>query len=256
MASPDVERLKRVVLALPDVTLRARWLRDFLAGFEHIEQARMLNALCEDGERSDPLARETILSVALLFAALGECHLVQQLRAAAETRHLWSLERLLRRAPEPPHERPADTLPVPDYGTGRTLTVGERKSLARSPNRRSFDKLLSDPHPLVIRQLLSNPRLTEDDVVRMVARRPARLEVLTAIAQNGRWLSRGKVRLAIILNPGSPSAIAMPLLAVCTRGELVEALHSADSSGVLRSTARELLEKRPPLRPGADLNLQ
>jgi hypothetical protein len=48
----------------------------------------------------------------------------------------------------------------------------------------------------------------------------------------------------------------MPLLAVCTRGELVEVLHSADSSGVLRSTARELLEKRPPLRPGADLNLQ
>lgn len=243
------------MLALPDVALRARWLREYLGGFAHAEQALMLNALCEDGERSDPLAREAVLSVALLFASLGECELVRRLRAEAEARHLWSLERLLRRAPESPHERPAGELPVPDYGTGRTLTVGERRSLARSPSRRSFDKLLSDPHPLVIRQLLGNPRLTEDDVVRMAARRPARLEVLQAIAQNARWLARSKVRLAIILNPGSPSAIAMPLLAVCTRGELVEVLHSADSSGVLRTTARELLEKRPPLRQDVEVNL-
>jgi len=195
VASTDVERLKRVVLALPDVALRARWLRDHLSGFSPAEQASMLNALCEDGERSDPLARETLLSVALLFAALGECALVRQLRAAAEARHLWSLERLLRRAPELPHERPADELPVPDYGAGRTLTVGERRSLARSPSRRSFDKLLSDPHPLVIRQLLGNPRLTEDDVVRMAARRPAFPEVIAEIARHPSHSQRPRVRM-------------------------------------------------------------
>src|SRR6185369_16178692 len=159
-----------------------------------------------------------------------------------------SLGRLLRRAPAPPRSvPPPDAAPVPDYGRGRDLTVGERRSLARAPTRRAFDKLLSDPHPLVIRQLLDNPRLTEDDVVRIAARRPVRPEAVTAIARAERWLKRPRVRLSILLNPGSPPSVAMPLLAACTRSELVEILHGADTSKVLRGTARELLARRPPL---------
>jgi hypothetical protein len=245
----EVERLKRVLLSLPDLALRTGWLRDFLARASEHEQASVLNALCEDNERADPQAREAILVVALLLASLGECELLERLRCQAEARHLLSLSRLVRRAPPPAvHDRPAHELPVPDYGTGRELTVGERKSLARSPNRRAFDRLLGDPHPLVIRQLLQNPRLTENDVVRMAARRPARLGVLEAIAQNGRWLSQPRVRLAVLFNPGSPAAMSMPLLAVCTRNELAEVLRSSDASGVLRNAARELFERLPPLR--------
>src|SRR6188474_917696 len=195
MSAPiSVERLKRVLLSLPDLALRTGWLRDFLRTSSGHESATVLNALCEDNERADPQAREAILVVALLFASLGECDLVDQLRAQADARHLLSLSRLLRRAPPPAvHDRPARELPVPDYGSGRELTVGERKSLARSPNRRAFDKLLSDPHPLVIRQLLENPRLTEDDVVRIAARRPVRPEAVTAIARAERWLKRPRV---------------------------------------------------------------
>jgi hypothetical protein len=248
----QVERLKRVLLSLPDLALRTGWLRDFLTSHSAHDGATVLNALCEDNERAEPQAREAILVVALLFAAMGECDLVDQLRAQADARHLLSLSRLVRRAPQSPvHDRPASVLPVPDYGTGRELTVGERKSLARTPNRRAFDKLLSDPHPLVIRQLLENPRLTEDDLVRMTARRPARLEVLEAIAKHGRWLSHPRVRLAVLFNPGSPPAITMPLLAVCTRSELSEVLHHSESSPVLRSAALELLERLPPLRESA-----
>src|SRR5450432_3880566 len=245
----EVERLKRVLLSLPDLVLRTDWLRDFLARTSEHDRASVLNALCEDNERADPQAREAILVVALLLAALGECELVARLRSQAEARHLLSLSRLVRRAaPASGHDRPTHGPPVPDYGTGRELTVGERKSLARSPNRRAFYKLLGDPHPLVIRQLLANPRLTEDDVVRMAARRPARLEVLEAIAQNGRWLSRPRVRLTVLFNPGSPAALTMPLLSVCTRNELLEVLHHCDSSPVLRSAAHELIERLPPLR--------
>lgn len=245
----EVERLKRVLLSLPELGLRTGWLRDFLANQSEHDRASVLNALCEDNERAEPQAREAILVVALLLASLGECEWVDGLRAQAEARHLLSLSRLVRRAPLPAvHDRPARELPIPDYGTGRELTVGERRSLARSPNRRAFDKLLKDPHPLVIRQLLANSKLTEDDVVRMTARRPARLEVLEAVAQCGRWLSRPRVRMTMLFNPGAPSAIAMPLLSVCTRNELTEILHHSESSPVLRSAALELLERLPPLR--------
>jgi hypothetical protein len=245
----ELERLKKVLLSLPDLALRTGWLRDFLAREPDYDRASVLDALCEDNERGEPQAREAILVVALVLASFGECELVDQLRAQADARHLLSLARLVRRAPAlSGQERPTREPPVPDYGTGRELTVGERKSLARSPNRRAFDKLLKDPHPLVIRQLLENPRLTEDDVVRLVAKRPARVQVLEAIAQSGRWLARPRVRLAVLFNPGSPLAMTMPLLAVCTRTELANVLHSSDASTVLRSAALELFERLPPLR--------
>jgi hypothetical protein len=49
----------------------------------------------------------------------------------------------------------------------------------------------------------------------------------------------------------------MPLLAVCTRPELLEVLHGVDTPLVLRGTARELLDRSPPLpRPIASKLLQ
>ncbi len=233
---------------MPEVGLRVEWLRDYLSHAPSREMAEELEHVCEASERSDPNARETVLALALLFARSSEDGFVHRLRAHAEGLHLLSLGRLLRRAPSPVRSvPPAEAAPVPDYGGGRELTVGERRSLARAPTRRAFDKLLSDPHPLVIRQLLENPRLTEDDVVRIAARRPLRPEAVTAIARSERWLKRPRVRLTILLNPGSPPNVAMPLLAACTRGELIEIMHGADTNKVLRATARELLARRPPL---------
>jgi hypothetical protein len=251
-----VERLKRVIMALPEVELRVGWLREKLTLLPIERSAELLDRLCEDGERADPHSREGVLAVALLFAGLGECEFVERLREEAIGRKLFSLDRLLRRASRPPQqERSFQELPVPDYGTGRELTVGERRSLARRPNRRSFEKLLLDPHPLVITQLLQNPKLVEDDVVRMVARRPARVDVLEAIARMPRWLSRQRVRLALLLNPGTPPSIAMPLLGTCTRVELREVIMSTDTPVTLRVTARELLQRRPPLTASEDPTL-
>jgi hypothetical protein len=241
----DHDRVQRVVLGLPEVGLRVEWLRDYLVSTPSERAAIELERMCEASERSDPGAREAVLALALLFARFSEESMVGRLRARAEEAHLLSLGRLLRRAPT--SQPPANHPPVPDYGAGRELTVGERKSLARAPTRRAFDKLLADPHPLVLKQLLENPRLTEDDVVRIAARRPARPEVAQALARSPRWLRRPRVRMALLLNPGSPPAVVVPLLATCTRGELVEIVHSADSNKVLRATACELLARRPPL---------
>jgi hypothetical protein len=60
-------------------------------------------------------------------------------------------------------------------------------------------------------------------------------------------MARQRVRLSIILNPGAPPEIAMPLLAVCNREELRDVLQSTDTSMVLRGTAQELLARRPPM---------
>lgn len=246
--------LKRVLLSLAEISVRVGWLNDALPRWPVPDAARLLNALCEENERGDPAAREVLLPLCLLFTRIAHDPVVERLRQQAKAQSLFGLERLLRRPPDEP-ERSLSERPVPDYGQGRELTLGERRSLARRPDRRAFEKLLDDPHPLVIRHLLKNPKLTEDDVVRLVARRPARCEALKELVHT-EWLSRGRVRMSLLLNPGSPAALAMPLLALCTRGELLEVLRGVDTAPVLRATAHELLERRPPLENQGEPTLQ
>jgi hypothetical protein len=241
------QRLRRVLLSLPDITLRVGWLRAHLSELRDAEAADVLSDLCEDGERADPEAREALLVVAMLFAATGDSPFVERLRQHAEERRLLSLARLLRRGGEACAARSASEPPVPDYGSGRELTVGERRSLARSNDRKVLTKLLRDPHPLVLRQLLGNPRLTEDDVVRLAARRPLHAATVEALAASPRWLRSQRIRLTLLLNPGTPEPVSMPLLAVCTRCELVEVVNGADAPLALRGAARELLDRSPPL---------
>ncbi len=246
VSQENVRRLRKVLLSLPDVALRVSWLRAHLAGLRDTEAAELLNRLCEGGERAEPEAREALLIVAMVLAAESDSPVVERLRQHAEHRKLLSLGRLLRRSGDVPSTR--SWLPeVPDYGAGRELTVGERRSLARSNDRRVLDKLIRDPHPLVLRQLLVNPRLTETDVVRLAAKRPLRPAVVRTLAESPRWLRSPRVRQALLLNPGTPEPISMPLLAVCTRCELLEVVEGADAPLMLRVVAQELLERSPPL---------
>jgi hypothetical protein len=130
---------------------------------------------------------------------------------------------------------------------GREHTLGERRSLARRPDRRAFDTLIGDPHPMVIRLLLDNPKMTEDDVVRLATRRPARADLSREIARSPRWVRRARIRMAILLNPGSPPEVSMVRLGLCTRGELRDVIEDTLGPVALRATAVELLDRRPPM---------
>lgn len=186
------------------------------------------------------------MTVALWVAGNASDKNLHRLRQAAIDLRLLSLQRLLRRLPAastPPDSREER---IPDYGTGRELTLGERRSLARCSDRSRFDALLRDPHPMVIRQLLINPKMTETDVLRVSAHRPARPALIEAIASTS-WLARRRVRLSVLFNPGSPLGVTVPLIGLSTRDELQDLTRGADLPALVRVTATELLERRPPV---------
>jgi hypothetical protein len=124
--------------------------------------------------------------------------------------------------------------------TGRPLTLGERKALARTHRRDDLRLLLRDPHPAVVAILLDNPHVTEADIVTVAALRPAAPEALTKIAAHPRWSVRHAVKRALVLNPATPLADAIRLATTLRPHELAEiaadpALHEA-----LRAHAAEV----------------
>jgi hypothetical protein len=213
--------------------------------------AEALDELCSAAEQAEPEAREFLVTLVDLLASTRGASLAHKLRDEALHRSRLALARLLRRPAAPASGAPAvepGEARVPDYGTGRTLTLGERKALARRPTRKAMEKLFVDPHPAVIRTLLQNPKVIEDDVVRLTARRPGDPAVLAEVAASPRWAHRVKVRMAIVLNPDTPPALAIPLLALLVRPELKQVADATGLAPALRAAAHDLLQRRPPVR--------
>ncbi len=112
----------------------------------------------------------------------------------------------------PPHRKGVRGYFTEEEAEMELITLGERRSLAKLNNKDTIDRLLSDPDPVVIGNLLSNPRVTETEVVRIVSKRPNSAEILKLVATHRKWSKRYRVIKAIVLNPYTPPRIATGLL--------------------------------------------
>ncbi len=147
-----------------------------------------------------------------------------------------------------------------DEGTGPGLPreiadipLGRRRSLARGADPDLLEKLARDPDPIVVRHLLANPRLREQDVVRMAVLRPAVESTLVEIHRHPRWSHRTRVRVALARNPGCPPDVATRALGGIPLAELRDM--AADHTlppGVRRSVDAELARRDPPHVEGED----
>ncbi len=125
-----------------------------------------------------------------------------------------------------------------------SITLGERRALSKRGVKESLDRLLSDPDPMVIRNILNNPRTTEREVVKIASKRPGSGEILKLVASHNRWSKRYAVRTAIALNPYSPPRVVIALLEFLMVQDL--RLVAADKSlhEQVRTSAEEILRER------------
>lgn len=121
------------------------------------------------------------------------------------------------------------------------LASGEKIAIARRGSTRMLQRLRHDPSPMVIRALLTNPRLTEGVVLPMVMSDEASSATLQAVARDRRWGNRHEVRLALCRNPRTPPAAALSLLPSLRKMELRELCRENRVPSTVRRRARVLL---------------
>ena len=138
-----------------------------------------------------------------------------------------------------------DLVEQPDPVIGH-LTLGHKKMLGRRVDADRIARFAMEPDPRVIRELLLNPRLTEDLVVRIAARRPARVPVLLEIWRSRRWCVRREVRRALAMNPYTPPEVGLKILPHLPRADLV----AIAGDGALHESVRALALRLSPLGPG------
>jgi hypothetical protein len=168
----------------------------------------------------------------------------QHLYEAASDQHLAAIARLFLVASPTtmkPEQLARSLAPErPLKPTGRPLTLGERKALARTHDREQLLLLLRDPHPAVVAILLDNPHLTEPDVVRIASARPAVPASLARLAGHPRWSVRHAVKRALVLNPSTPLADAIRIATTLRSLELRELAADPSLPEPLRVHAAEV----------------
>lgn len=218
-----------------------------LAALEAAEAAEVVGALVDLATRGDPVAVVAVVQ-ALDRGAVAYEHRASLYEAAAARGLAEVTALLLAPAPRIGWAPPADK---PDPRLAR-LTLGHKKAMARS--HRDPDllaRLAAEGEPVVVRELLRNPRLTEDFAVRLAARRPCRPETLRCLYEDRRWRARPRVAAALAHNPYAETEIALKLLPALPATALSRLAEDGAVHALVRAAAIRLLELRGgPSRDG------
>jgi len=246
-SSPDpagiAARLCSRLAALSDQEQRARALGRLLARHEPELIAAVLAQIIEAADRrlrGADLLVKAMISPGLRF--VWDEGLSLQVLAHARRGGRYDLAGMF--LDLPPLDARLEPTPPPLPRAMAKVPLGVRRSMARRNDIGVIERLLGDPDPAVIENLLNNPRITELEVVRMAARSPVREEVLTAIARHPRWGVRHRVRVTLAHNPGTPTSITLGLLHLLLDQELEALAKDGRLSQVVTSRAVALLADR------------
>lgn len=216
-----LKSIARQLAALPEAAMRSASLGERIAIMSPKDAAWLLDGLATAGRAGGPP-----FDIALMAAVdlAGSDRIDYEMRKAifesADRLSLEACKELLFSATLDAGDLESAGRPRALVPGGRPLTLGERKSLARSWNRQAIEQLMLDPHHDVIALLLQNTRLTEDDVLRLATARRARSQALQLIYDHPRWKVRARVRRALLRNPNLAEASALRLVGLLNRSEL------------------------------------
>jgi len=207
-AADILSRLKEKLQSLTDPQVRHLTAVAFLSGLKPDTAAEVIECLLMETRGLQAVLKA--VTDALNHEAWPAKHLDACRRSALVHEQRLALSFLAAR--DENAEVPDLQARVPEYAKSRPLTLGERKSLARRPSRNLIQLACRDPDPSVIRVLLDNPSLVEDDVVQLAANRKTTSRVLVEISRSARWTRRYRVCVATVRNPATPLHVALRLL--------------------------------------------
>lgn len=242
VARGRVERLLARLNALPEQAMRLAVLGEAVDKLDDEAAVELLAELLARASRRptrDHRGALALIPGEELARRLGY-ERVSTLYRAARVRGLLEVCQLFLAAGMQPADGEALLAPP----RGETLTLGERKALARRLPRQRIDRLLADPNPDVVENLLRNPVMTEREVLRVASRRPVHPDVLMRVFANPKWSNRYRVRKALVYNPNTPIQIALTLVTFMQGGDLSILARDPGVHALIRERARLVLARR------------
>jgi len=233
-----VRWMSRRLRALRDLRMRRVVAEECLYALDDAGLLAMLHRVLEGSRQGLAVHRELLEVLTLDPGVLTELDYehISDLYNAAHRADLAGVSRLLLRQSRPQ----AVTVDSADLDNEHlALPTGIRRKIAKGSDRDLLDRALRDRNPLVIRDVLNNPRLIESDVVRLAAKRPTTAVILGLLADHRKWSVRYRVRLALACNPYTAEPLAERLIATLLAQDLSLVINGAGISEMRKEAARK-----------------
>jgi hypothetical protein len=128
------------------------------------------------------------------------------------------------------------------------LRLGDRATLARIATPPVLSMLLSDGEPKVAEACLVNPRLREEDLLLALGQPLVTRALIEAAAASFRWRESYRVRLALVLQPRTPLAVALGQLSSLLPRDLERVARTQGLSPLIHAAALRVASEAPPRR--------
>jgi hypothetical protein len=145
---------------------------------------------------------------------------------------------------DPALEEAVERSDVSAFGKLLNMNIKEKILCALKGSREERAILINSRNRLILRAVLSGPKLTEREVEQFAASRSVSDEVIRIISANNRWLRLYPVVLALALNPKTPVQTSLRLLPRLSHRDASRVSRDRNVNPVVRRKAAEFLERR------------
>lgn len=239
-----VKKLAKDISSLPEHDMRVQLLGVRLADMKPEDAANALNAFYDRAVHhliEFRKAKALMADPKEVMAVIGE--------EKSRLIYLASLELGLKRVSRfftdlSPHKKGYSGYDTEEDGKMELITLGERRAMSKGWVKDKLDRLLSDPDPIVIANILNNPRITEKEIVKIASKRPNSPKILMLISTHKKWGTRYTIKKALVQNPYTPPRISLGLLEFLFTQDLKQVAKDDNLHPQVRMAATERLEEK------------
>ena len=134
------------------------------------------------------------------------------------------------------------------------LPLGQKITLARRSPARIAGALLAEGQPMIVKAAISNPNLTEAQVLRVLAKEKLAPIVVQSIAQHDKWSHMYNVRIALLRQSSTTLATVLAFLPELTVSDLqalaAPGILPENLSHYLQAEIHRRLQKHKPQADG------
>lgn len=238
-----VSKVLSDLMALPEEGMRLNFLSRRLLSLSDDDAAGLLEILCKMGKRGEaaPKVRALLIDQKGLKSGLGD-ERYRRIYLASVKLGLHRVSRLFSELK--PHKKGLTGYEQEEEAPMELITLGQRRSMSKGPIKDVLDRLLSDPDPMVVGNLLDNPRMTEKEVLKIASKRPNSPEILRMISVHGKWSKRYGVKRAVASNPYAPPNASIAILGALMTQDLKEIAGDRTLHPAVKQGANDIVKER------------
>lgn len=124
------------------------------------------------------------------------------------------------------------------------MTIPQKIKLALKGNKSARMYLIRDPNKQISTSVLSNPKITEDEISFMVRNKSTPEHIIREIGKNNTWINNYSIARDVVFNPKTPLDISMNLLGRLSLSDIEKLSKSRDVPTALKNQAMRIFQSK------------